>query len=250
MNTRAELDWDAIQRLIQPAGSMLLGIAVPFEHLILPGNQAESAIAALRTHRRDVTPVILGGSDNLVSMAGLFDEPPSETNSPLRAIQLANALNLDEWLDNRKAEFAEDGREVERNEWPADIEPQAGIISTTDILTRKFHEAVGIALLPTALPFEAAAYLRMGGWNEMPDAVEQVALHKRWYEQWQARPVVMAMDTVEFEVLKPIASRDDALRVALEMYLACPDAVEQGMGSLDALAASLMDARNWFMWWD
>jgi hypothetical protein len=36
----------------------------------------------------------------------------------------------------------------------------------------------------------------------------------------------------------------------MEMYYFCPDVVDQGTGSVKALAESILGANVWFFWWD
>jgi len=36
----------------------------------------------------------------------------------------------------------------------------------------------------------------------------------------------------------------------MEMYSYCPDIIDQGVGTLEALAADLMAGHWWYFWWD
>jgi hypothetical protein len=45
-------------------------------------------------------------------------------------------------------------------------------------------------------------------------------------------------------------SRAAALDLAREQFLYCSDIVEQGVGTLSALAAALMENDWWYFWWD
>jgi Domain of unknown function (DUF4253) len=36
----------------------------------------------------------------------------------------------------------------------------------------------------------------------------------------------------------------------MEMYFLCPDAVDQGAESTEALANSILGANVWYFWWD
>ena len=71
-----------------------------------------------------------------------------------------------------------------------------------------------------------------------------------WSELWGAEPVGIAADTVEMLVARPPTSRDDALALANEQFAYCEGIVTQGVGTVEALAATLVDGRTWFFWWD
>jgi hypothetical protein len=38
--------------------------------------------------------------------------------------------------------------------------------------------------------------------------------------------------------------------LAKEQYAYCADIVEQGVGTIEALAATLLNGHIWFFWWD
>lgn len=42
----------------------------------------------------------------------------------------------------------------------------------------------------------------------------------------------------------------DINKFSKEMYEFCPDIVDQGVGSVDALTKSIKDSRHFFLWWD
>jgi hypothetical protein len=247
--------WKTVERLIEPAGSTSLGVALPFAYLRVPGNRAEQAVALLLKQKPEITPIIIGDGDKTRQLADFF-EGDLDPGTPEAIIAKADVFDLDAWFDERKAEYAgyasEDGEDMPpRDDWPLQPQTQNGLTAMRDVLTHEFYKSVAIALLPTAgAHYQAAAHLKVGGWNEMPDAVVQTALHKRWAEKWSARPVTMALDTIEFAVDRPVKTRPDALALGMEHFLACNDIIDQGFGNLDALAASLIGARNWYLWWD
>jgi hypothetical protein len=41
-----------------------------------------------------------------------------------------------------------------------------------------------------------------------------------------------------------------AAEAAVEQYAYCPDGVDQGVGSLSALAAGQVRSPSWYFWWD
>ncbi len=55
--------------------------------------------------------------------------------------------------------------------------------------------------------------------------------------------------TIEMRVGKPPSTRDEALELAREQFVYCPDSVDQGAGSVPSLAAELLNGRVWHFWW-
>jgi hypothetical protein len=55
---------------------------------------------------------------------------------------------------------------------------------------------------------------------------------------------------MELEVQRPPGSKDQAMALAKEQYGFCYDIVDQGVGALRPLAATLEHAGNWYFWWD
>lgn len=109
--------------------------------------------------------------------------------------------------------------------------------------------SVLLAEIPADNPWEIFAYLPFGGWNDCPDTRGMMAAAKTWYERYGAMPAVVMCDTLQFAVPEPI-DETQALPLAWEQYAWCPDIVEQGCGSVDALAAGLRKSTVWFFWWD
>lgn len=61
--------------------------------------------------------------------------------------------------------------------------------------------------------------------------------------------LVLGFDTLECIVSKPV-SEADAIALAKEQYAFCSDIVEQGMGSISALAEELKQSTVWYFWWE
>ena len=109
-------------------------------------------------------------------------------------------------------------------------------------------EEVILAEIPTAKPYEVFAWVPFGGWNECPEPADMIKAARYWYEKHGAIPAVIGHDTLELTA-KPL-DRDTAMAVAMEQYALCPDIVDQGVGTVGALAHSLSQSAVWFFWWD
>jgi hypothetical protein len=104
-------------------------------------------------------------------------------------------------------------------------------------------------LVPAASSPEVAAHLHWGCWNDNPCPDEHVAILRHWQATYDAELVSLG-EQMELRVGAPPTEWDDALRLAREMYVYCYDIVDQGVGSIEALAHLLRNGRSWFFWWD
>ncbi len=57
-------------------------------------------------------------------------------------------------------------------------------------------------------------------------------------------------DVIECIVENPPTDRESATALAWEQYWYCGDIVDQGCGKILNLAATLLNSRNWYFWWD
>ena len=220
-------------------------------YLAVPGRQAILTWQKLRESADAIGcyPLVLGPMEEVGELErhGHFEEPPASI------VSQATALGVDPqkwaWLSDRLRDL-DAGEERPDADWPDDATPQSGFSLPYDLLTHEPHPRVAIALLPALDGWRAPAYLRFGGWNDCPHPAEHVAAFRSWFERFGAEPVGIGQDVVEMRVARPPADRDTALALAREQYGYCADIVDQGVGSLTALAASLLDAESWYFWWD
>ena len=117
-----------------------------------------------------------------------------------------------------------------------------------DYDTRKSTECV-IAKIPVQNPWEVFSWVPFGGWNECPTNDEIMYIAKYWYEKHGAIPAVMTHDILEFAA-RPVKDKISAMDLALEQYVFCSDIVDQGVGTIGALADTLMKSSVWYFWWD
>ncbi|WP_442598590.1 DUF4253 domain-containing protein [Neobacillus sp. D3-1R] len=107
-----------------------------------------------------------------------------------------------------------------------------------------------LAKVPTDKPWEAAAWIPMGGFNECPLPEEQVAVFKYWYDKYGAIPALVTHDVWELYVEHPPTTQEESEALAWEQFGFCPDIVYQGVGTVKELAGTLIHSRVWFFWWD
>lgn len=160
--------------------------------------------------------------------------------------------------------FEEDARK----EWGEDLSPEElveriaadmgddmsegqeipGFLSLKDYRGKQTQPIV-LAEVPVKDPWEVFAWLPFGGWNECPMPEEHRAAAKYWFEEYGAVPAVMSMDILEYVLPAPVP-RERAMEAAVEQYFFCTDIVEQGVGTVGALAGGLAQSKYWYFWWD
>jgi hypothetical protein len=60
----------------------------------------------------------------------------------------------------------------------------------------------------------------------------------------------MTGDVLELSVARPPSTDQAALALAREQFRYAPDIVQQGVGDVETLAASLKNGHVWYFWWD
>ncbi len=217
----------------------------PFEVIMVPGVEAVRARQDL-LQRPGVTPVILGNDGDIaLMMQGL-----STDDGMVQAVlDEAHRIDLQAWAAQRRKEQP-DLYKLPPGVWPAHVSAPRQLSVPLEVLTRKPKKNVMIAMFPTPRAWEVPAHVRYGGWNECPPAAVHVAMHQHWHERWGAQIACMSSDVIECTVERPPLTRPDAMALAREQMVYCPDIVHQGAQSLEGLAAVLYQARTWYFWWD
>jgi hypothetical protein len=192
------------------------------------------------------TPVILGAEEQFNRVLETFEDSDESVDQLLAK---SAALDPLKWLEARALGDPE-YYAIEASEWPDNALANDALSVHLDVLSRKPHEAVYIALLPTQSAWQSACYLKIGGWNEMPFAPEHSALWRYWEERYGAKVACIADDVIEFMVERPPQTREEALVLARQQYIYCADIVQQGVQSVEALAATVLKAPVWYFWWD
>ncbi|MBO5005916.1 MAG: DUF4253 domain-containing protein [Clostridia bacterium] len=105
------------------------------------------------------------------------------------------------------------------------------------------------ATIPVENPWEVFQRIPFGNYNECPSPNIIAAFSKMAYEKFGAVPAVISADTIEFSVARP-PSKEEALKLAWQIYTLCPDTVNQGHKSIYSLADCLTKSDVWTLWWD
>ncbi|WP_056501417.1 DUF4253 domain-containing protein [Sphingomonas sp. Leaf22] len=233
-----------------------LRAAFPYPVTTVSGAQALAAWERIRAEGKG-WPVIVGDDEGLDAICDQFsiDTPsilsPGAADLPVQPVEriVATSRMIAMPGDLAKWQGYDSSLVPANGPWPARTE-QGEMTAATDLLTGKPYDRVHIVTLPTRTSWEVPAYLRWGGWNACPPAEYQCAMLRRWQERYGAELVGIDRDTIELRVKRRPRDRAEALALAHECYAYCPDTVDQGVDTIEALAATLMASDWWFFWWD
>lgn len=220
----------------------------PFFTFAVPGKSAIQTWSDLQKSAPALGywPVVLGEPENLDRIVEAFDY--SDAPSASQTLTQAAALDVQNYFEQRAREFSD---QHAHGTWPASPQRMTDFTIPRKILApRDFHPAVNVALVPAMHSWDVAARLNIGGWNDCPLPHEHVAVHHYWNQVYGAEIVGYSGDVVEMRVARSPASREEALKLAQEQYWYCYDIVEQGVGTIENLAAGLMAGDIWYFWWD
>lgn len=225
--------------------------------LTVAGADALAELDRLRAEfpRTGEYPILLGDSEEV---EGIEENQEDELDAdPEGAITLDKSEGIDAaaWL--RRARHRDDEFEVDADgesvvgEWPGDVLSEPIELTVhRDVLTGKLKPRVAIGLFAVAAAWEVFPKLGWGNWNECPEAAVHAAVHRYWGERYGAEVVAITQDVVQCIVARPPVEPAACMLLAREQYAYCEDIVEQGVGSIANLAATLQNSPYWYFWWD
>lgn len=253
---------------IHPAGTALDAWPMPYPFVVVPGGAAPAALRALQLQASQdgASAVLWGDRAEAARLFEQWDDPAGATRSAeIEAVLAASAGRGIDHLDQYRksvddalaATLRKHRRTASEDEHgpPIDADgplpiPHTAPIGLVDHRTGALKPEVLLGVLPTAHPHEAPAYHLFGGRNRCPPAAVHVGLGRDWAARYGARLILNTPDAIEYEIARPVDTREDALALAWVHYRYCPDLVEQLVGSIEALAAMLKGGRYWYFWWD
>jgi hypothetical protein len=189
------------------------------------------------------------GADAHRVIAELLQKNP---NAPLPTFVDIDSNGQRQVLDRAETEarLLAEPRDPPLGDWPASVDASPGLSVAYAVLTGKPLDKVHIALIPTGDWTTVPAHLHWGDWNANPPPEFHVAALRSWRNRYAAELIGMSHDVLNLRVARRPTSRDEALALAREQYVYCNDIVDQGMQTLSALAAGLMNDDWWYFWWD
>lgn len=221
---------------------------LPFPHLLVPGKTALTTWEGL--HGKGLGYPLLMGEHKDLHL--LLENREQSEDSPAAILAAAATIDLAAWESERVAADPEYYRLPPADQAIGEDLPLAktALGVHLDVLTRRPKREVVIGLLPVTESWEVPAWLKIGGWNECPPPEVHVVMFRHWEQQYGARVASVTGDVIEFTVERPPTTDADAMALARQQYVYCPDIVDQGVETVANLAASLKGAKVWFFWWD
>jgi Domain of unknown function (DUF4253) len=138
----------------------------------------------------------------------------------------------------------------ELGEWPTESMGAPQLSVAIDMMSGLPLSKVELIVLPTEDWTAIPAYLNWGNWNGCPAPEYHVTALRSWRDRFGAELIGLSHDVMNIRVRRRPETREAALDLAREQYAYCSDIVEQGVGTLSALAAVLMESDWWYFWWD
>ncbi|MDR2189424.1 MAG: DUF4253 domain-containing protein [Azonexus sp.] len=209
--------------------------------------------------REGFTPLLIVVSDTLAETLELNCE---DADVPLTAagaaslresiLREAAAVDVDRFFADRLAEYMAEHEDDDVLGKFKKCEPQNALLTLVN--ENEIAEII-LAKIPTAAPWELAAWVPMGGFNDCPSPAEQVAVFKRWHEQYGAVPDLVTYDVWEMELRgkQPVNDNAEAETLAKAHFAFCYDRVMQvseEWTSIRGLASQLKNSTTWYFWWD
>ena len=109
------------------------------------------------------------------------------------------------------------------------------------------HGPDRIALMKSSDPFDYLAVVRTDGVNYDIDHAKVLARYREWTKQYGLLLVGAGQDWLEAKFSRqPV----DWKIFAKEVYAFCPDIVDQGTGTVEALAEEMRRTNTLYLWWD
>lgn len=135
------------------------------------------------------------------------------------------------------------------NQEGGSVEVLEHIVSWWDYSTDKTYPLI-LAKIPVQQPYDIFSYLPMGSWNECPCNEALISISRLWFEKYQARPVVVGADSLEY-ILPQSVSSAEAKDLAIKQYAFCPSIIEGSENiTISSHAQALTKSKIWFFWWN
>ena len=105
--------------------------------------------------------------------------------------------------------------------------------------------------IPVIAPWQVAAWLPMGNWNDCPPPPVMIAVTKKWQEDSGAVICHVTGDSIDYRVPHPLKNETSVRTLAEEHELFCPYCLENTPScTRGAWMDSLTQSTVWHFWWD
>jgi hypothetical protein len=158
-----------------------------------------------------------------------FESEYSETEKPTGISSLIAKDVARDVISNNRERLAKEGKTIFISEFAGDVINYI------------------ISIVPIADPYQIMEYAETNGANHDIETTDIISKYKEWDERFGILPIAIGFDFCECEII----NKDiDYTELANEVYGFCPDVVEQGTETVEALAAEMKENGTIFLWWD
>jgi len=99
----------------------------------------------------------------------------------------------------------------------------------------------------TSDPYKIMEYAETNGVNHDVETINIIEKCKKWDKEFGIIPIGIGFDYCEFKIKN---TNIDFNKLAKEIYDFCPDVVDQGTETIDALEAEIKRTGSIYLWWD
>ncbi|MGV8973601.1 MAG: DUF4253 domain-containing protein [Rhodoglobus sp.] len=226
---------------VTPSGLEIVGLPAPAGDLVPLWHR----VRALH-ERSGLWPVLFGPDVGDMCMTLLDAKDDYDDVDVLASVVAMTDSDLAELRARRRAGSGTDSEAPQFAELPSQMRAAPAHFQVAD---QDGHVALVPALAGWAVP---AILGWSGGVNHEIEPAEHAATLRDWSDRFGAELVSLTGgdQVLELLVAKPPHGPEEALSVAWEQYVYCPDAVDQGVGSVTSLAATQVVSHSWYFWWD
>lgn len=215
--------------------------------------RADKILQAWKTARALVEktgyyPVITEEYDRLFEYME-FEDDEYDSAATIKA---ALSVNVEKFFEEQAAELSDDDDDESdlKGVWDSSLIPTASENFHVITSSGSGDSLLQLVFCPTKISWQVCAVLCWGNSNDGIDPSCHAAAHKYWGTKYDAELVCITSDTMEFTVRKPPTTQEQAMELAHEQFVYCPDIVHQGVETVSNLGMTLINCGKWFFWWD
>jgi hypothetical protein len=203
-----------------------------------------------RARTSGLWPVVIGSPEDASLLADTVRFNCKDGHTFERTLKRASKVDVEHAIARVARSYGVRARDLRGSTPLPDHPPSDQFLVPLDVLTEEPLREVWIALLPIDESWKATAILPWGNYNENPQPAVHTAVLRDWSRRYGAELVSMTGDVLEMSVTRPPTGEQAALALAREQFSYSPDIVQQGVGDIETLAASLQNGHAWYSWRD
>jgi hypothetical protein len=216
------------------------------------GDEAIDTWRELRGEARasGLWPILIGSPEDAALLADTVRLNCKDGHTFERTLERASRIDVEREISQVARTYGVRARDLRGSTPLPDLPASDRFFVPLDVQSEEPLPEVRLALLAVDESWKATAILPWGNYNENPEPAVHTAVLRRWSGRYGAELVSMTGDVLELSVTRPPTSDQAALALAREQFSYSPDIVQQGVGDIETLAATLKDGHAWYFWWD